>query len=110
MRIDAKSVVLGVLIGLVVGLIIPINLLSLFSQSSYRKITLAEGQVATVEFDQNTYGFTKEGDFIYVVSGTLKQTTLSATEGSVYKVFGIEIVVSEVHVDYVVLLVKPTYQ
>lgn len=87
---------------------------NLASQSSYTKVTVVMGQVAVYEHDNNRYSFTyryldPSDSTYFTVNSYLQQKTFSTTEGATYTAFGIEIKVSEVHSDYIVLLVKPTY-
>jgi len=90
------------------------SLQNLFSQSSYTKINVVMGQVAIYDHGDNHYVFayrllsSDPTDKFYVSSG-FQTRMFSATEGAMYKDLGIEIKVSEVHSDYIVLLVKPYY-
>jgi rubredoxin len=85
-----------------------------FSQSSYTKMTLVIGQFVTYDHGDNHYGFawrllpTDPTNVFYVSTG-FQTRVFSATEGATYKDLGLEIKVSEVHSDHIVLLVKPTY-
>lgn len=87
---------------------------NLFSQSSYTKLTVVMGQIATYDQGDNHWVFSYRfsaydpTDKFYVSTG-FQTRVFSATEGATYKDLGIEIKVSEVHSDYIVLLVKPTY-
>jgi len=87
---------------------------NLFSQSSYTKVTVVMGQIAIYDHGDNHYVFgyrliaSDPIDKFYVSSG-FQTRVFSATEGATYKDLGIEIKVLEVHSDYIVLLVKPTY-
>jgi len=82
-----------------------------FIQASYTKIKVVEGQTTVVTFDDNKYFFSyKWGtppDKFKVATGVLTYKNFPATKGSTYHAFGLEIVVSEVHPDYIILLVKP---
>lgn len=81
-------------------------------QSSYTKVTVVEGQVAEVEFDDNEYVFVIMGetsDRFLVITPLGEAKLFDIVEDAVYSDLGIEIVVSEVHSDYIVLLVKPEY-
>ena len=78
-------------------------------QSSYTKVTVVVGQVAKVEFDDNIYGFGYASGQFVVVTPLFELRYYDAVEGAVYSDLGIEIVVSEVYSDYIVLLVKPNY-
>ena len=86
-----------------------------FSQSSYTKVTVVAGQVSDIKFNDNEYFFMYpsppwiEGNQFSISTPTLSAKIHPAIEGATYYDFGLEIKVSEVHTDYIVLLVKPTY-
>lgn len=88
-----------------------------FSRLSYTKVTVVEGALGvTIEFNGNEYffaykwgPFAPQDKFAVGTVGGLNQKNYDAVEGATYQAFGLEIVVSEVHSDYIVLLVKPTY-
>lgn len=86
---------------------------NLFSQSSYTKIKVVVGQVATYDQGDNHWGFiyrffpTDPSNMFTVTSGFLT-ASFPTTQGKSYIVFGIEIKVSEAYSDYLVLLVKTT--
>jgi hypothetical protein len=72
------------------------------------------GQPATYEHDNNVYGFGYKVLSIdpsdkFTVSTGFDYRQFSTVEDARYEAFGLEIVVSEVHSDYIVLLVKPKY-
>jgi len=112
--IQGKSLVLGAVIGLVIGLIIPIKLLDLLLQppgSSYTSVTVVEGHTATVKFGDYEYSFSyiPSVTTFTLLTEAYAAKMYDATEGAVYNAYGIEIIVSEVHSDHIILLVKPTY-
>jgi len=120
LRIDGKSIVVGSLIGLLVGLVLPINLLDLFAQSSNMEVTVVEGHPASVKVADYEYYFAytpanysswfpSNATFtVTTEAGLFAMKTFNAIDGATYKAYGIEIVVSEVHSDYIILLVKST--
>jgi len=77
--------------------------------SPYTKVTAVRFQVAEVEFDDNKYQFVYGSTYIMVITPLSEFRFYDVVEGVVYSFPGIEIVVSEVHSDYIVLLVKPNY-
>lgn len=87
---------------------------NLFSQSSYTKLTLVVGQYTVYDHGDNHYVFAwrlllADSPNLFVVSTGFQTQTFSTTQGATYTSLGLEIKVSEVHTDYIVLLVKPTY-
>jgi hypothetical protein len=78
-------------------------------QSSHTKVNVVLGQIAEVEFDGNKYLFAYEPVYIVLITPLSHYRYYEAVEGAVYSDFGLEIVVSEVHPDRIVLLVKPNY-
>jgi len=78
----------------------------------YRKVIVSEGQVSVENFGSENspkaISFWKEGRQLYVMAGLKLQDmkTYQPVNGAVYHVNGFEIVVSEVHEDWFVLLVK----
>lgn len=78
-------------------------------QSSYTKVTVVEGQVARVEFEDNVYAFAYMHEQFVIITPLAGFRYYDVVEGAVYSDLGIEIVVSEVHSDYIVLLLKPKY-
>jgi len=77
--------------------------------SPYTKVTVVIGQVARVEFGDNIYGIGYGQGRIVVITPLVEFRYFDAVEGAVYNDLGIEIVVSEVHAEYIVLLVRPKY-
>jgi len=88
-----------------------------FSQSSYTKLTLVRSSspspanFTTLTFGEIDYsfGYSRDG-FLCVSNSLLEGKAYRPENGSVYKDIGIEVRVSEVHSDYIVLFVKPTLQ
>lgn len=92
------------------GPIILSALQNLMHRSEYTRVVVVTGQIAKVEFDGNEYTFTYADNQITVttpIPGYLRY--YGPVEGAIYSDFGIDIVVSEVHSDFLVLLVKPRY-
>ena len=120
--LSQKSLAIGLILGLVIGLpmgyfVLP-NLLQSIN-NGYTKVQVVAEQGASVTFGDYVYAFA------YISKGTISVTeeptfTVStpaflipnkvypAVVGAVYNVSGIEIVVSEVHDNYIILLVKST--
>ena len=90
-----------------------------FAQFSYTKVKVLAGVPKDVEIEGNKYVFTYKyrdilfpdlsDDKFYVFVGVTKETYkgFPLIEGEKYEAFGIEIMVSEVHSDYIILLIKP---
>lgn len=90
-----------------------------FIQLSYTKVKVLAGMPKDIEIEGNKYVFTYKyrdifypdlsDDKFYVFVGLTKEAYkgFPLIEGEKYEAFGVEIVVSEVHSDYIVLLVKP---
>jgi len=90
-----------------------------FAQFSYTKVKALAGTPKDIEIEGNKYVFTYKyrdiffpnlsDDKFYVFVGLTKETYkgFPLIEGEKYEAFGIEIIVSEVHSDYIILLVKP---
>ena len=115
-----KKILVGILAVVIIGFFlwylptITSIIQSYLSQASYNKITVLAGQPATYEYDNNVYGFGYKVLSIdppdkFVVSTGFDYRQFSTVEDARYEAFGLEIVVSEVHSDYIVLLVKPVY-
>lgn len=90
------------------------NILSLIQQSSYTKLTLPIGAFVYSDQQDVQYTFRYGGllsdqpNLLQVwVSGNAFPKDLSIHEGATYTAFAIEIRISEVHEDYIVILVKP---
>jgi hypothetical protein len=88
--------------------------------AGYTKVTLVASQPNSVQFGDNVYGlgyvgpekniFTQkiEYKFSVVPSGIIGMKTYDAVEGAVYRDLGIEVVVGEVHDEYLILWIKST--
>lgn len=89
---------------------------NLLSQSSYTTVTVyrssaGEFKTKTLQLGDTEYSFVYHRTNHFSVSTPLLETkTYTPVEGAVYRDFGIEIKVSEVNLDYIVLSVKPTVQ
>ena len=109
MKVDRKSLVLGILIGIVVGAVSSIALTTVLplSSSQSTKLTVLKDTWNSITISGNEYAFRFSGSSIDLSNGQEQlYPSLSATQGARYEWRGIEIVVSEVHSDYIVLLVK----
>ena len=80
-------------------------------QSEYTRVQVFSDSSAhailnnyTYDFYYKAYGSTAQYPIEIDVSGVSKY--LQATQGQTYNVLGIEVVVSQVHDDYIILLVK----
>jgi len=111
MRIAFLVTLMVILVVIILnGSIIFSALQNFVQRSEYTRVVVVTGQVAKVEFDGNEYSFVYASNLITVetpLPGFFRY--YGPVEGAIYSDFGIEIVVSEVHSDYVVLLVKPRY-
>jgi hypothetical protein len=88
--------------------------------SGYTKVTLVAAQPNSVQFGDNFYGLGYVGPernwlsqeiqytFSVVPAGIIGTKTYDAVEGAVYRDLGIEIVVGEVHDEYLILWIKST--
>jgi hypothetical protein len=110
-RIVAVVVLLGV-VGIIV-LLAP-NIGSLLQQSGYTKLTLPIGAFvySTQEDVQYTFRYggllSDKPSLLQVwVYGNAFPEDLSIREGATFNVFAIEVKISEIHADYIVILVKP---
>jgi hypothetical protein len=83
--------------------------------SEYTRIVLPDEGVTTYDFGKNEFSFYGRGSYFnqqqfgvsYLGSYTSVSTySYNATVGATYELLGIQIQVSEVHSDYIVLLVK----
>ena len=117
-----SKIIAGVSIGLVIGLVLGIligvfllpNLLGNTGllDTDYVRIKVFSGSNAHDAFDNYTYTFLykwwgtfdPENPIEIEVQGVSE--TLPAIAGRTYDILGIQVIVSEVHDDYVVLLVK----
>jgi hypothetical protein len=123
-----KSVVAGLFIVLVIGVAIGYFLqngtLNFSSPSNplsgYKKVTLVVSQPNSVQFGESVYGLGYAGpytnpytqkvvnQFSVVPSGLFNSKLFDAVEGATYNDLGLEIVVGEVHNDYLILYFKST--
>ena len=90
-----------------------------FAQFSYTEVRVLAGMPKDIEIEGNKYVFTYKckdilfpdlsDDKFYVFVGLTKEAYkgFPLIEGEKYDAFGIEIIVSKIHSDYIVLLVKP---
>jgi len=113
MKLQSKSIAIGLIIGLVIGLLIPFNLLQLFSEPTYMTVIVMEGQTKKVNVAGQEYTFAYSTEYLglpvpskLVVATETAFKTFDPIEGANYKAYGLEIVVSEVYADKLVLLVK----
>jgi hypothetical protein len=104
---------IGVAIGVAVGWSIGQSR-SQAVQSEYTRVTVLKGTSASLKllgydyyffYKQTITGYDPQKPIEIDVQGIEK--TLPATQGQTYDILGIEVVVSEVHDDYIILLVKP---
>jgi hypothetical protein len=114
-RLIAVAIVMlliGVAIGAVVGWSIGQSL-SQAVQSEYTRVKVLNGTTSTATLDNYTYDFFYSNYLGFPqpmrinVEGFGIEKTLTPTQGQTYRILGIEVVVSEVHDDYIILLVKP---
>jgi len=105
-----KAIITGVVLTVIVACILNAStIVSFFQGSAYTKVTVVEGQVSAVDFDDKRYTFVKDGKYLFV-SSLADMATYTPSEGAVYHWAGIEIKVSEVYQDWFVLLVKPEWK
>ena len=111
-----KKIVAFVVLIIAVGIVIlsAPNILSFIQQSSYTKLTLPIGAFVYSTQRDSQYTFRYGGlladqpSLLQVwVSGNAFPRDLSIREGATYTAFAIEIRISEIHEDYIVILVKP---
>jgi hypothetical protein len=104
---------IGVAIGVAVGWSIGQSR-SQAVQSEYTRVTVLKGSSATLKllgydyfffYKQTITGYDPQKPIEIDVRGLVY--TLPSTQGSRYNIAGIEVVISEVHDDYIILLVKP---
>jgi hypothetical protein len=109
-----KILTIVLLIGIIgMGAVIGILWMGQTKQSGYTRVQVFSD--SSTHATLNNYTFT----FLYKWWGTYDpqkpieidvqgiEKTLPATQGQTYDILGIEVVVSEVHDDYIILLVKP---
>jgi hypothetical protein len=114
-----KLIVLGVVV-VIIGMFLYFTpTISTFqnylSQSSYTKVTIVQGQFAHYDHGDNHYSFAwklglmpNDSPTIFAVFSGFQSESFSTTPlGATYTAFGLEIKVSEVYTDHIVLLVKP---
>ena len=87
------------------------SLQSLTSNSSYTSVKVVQGQPSYYDEGKNEWGFAwrflpTDSPNAFLVTSGLTSEGFPVTEGATYRAFGLEIRVSEVHTDYIVLLVK----
>ena len=112
------GLVIALALGVIIGAFLFPNLFGTFgiNEADYERITVFSGSIDTRStFDNNEYLFLYKQDYWFrsydpekpiqiVVKGNAE--TIPAIAGRTYDVLAIRVVVSEVHDDYVVLLVK----
>ena len=110
-----KVIIIGVIMAAVAIFILNSSAIIFFFQG-YRKVIVSEGQVSIENFGSEnspkTITFMKEGKYLYVLAGITSMDIQKyiPVNGMVYHVNGFEIVVSEVHQDWFVVLVKPEWE
>lgn len=88
---------------------------NLFPQSSYTKVPVVARQISNVKFGNNEYFFMYQsppwvqGSVFSISTPSVSANTHPAVEGATYRDFGLEIKVSEVYADYIVLMVRPIF-
>ena len=114
-RLIAVAIVMllvGVAIGVAVGWLLGQSR-SQAVQSEYTRVQVFSGSLAHATLNNYTYTFLYKWWGTYDPQKPIEidvqgvEKTLSATAGQTYDILGIEVVVSEVHDDYIVLLVRP---
>lgn len=123
-----KSVVAGLvtvlIIGIAVGYFMQNGTLNFSNPSNplsgYTKVTLVVSQPNSVQFGNNVYGLGYAGpstdpfthnvanQFSVVPSGIIGLKLFDAVQGATYNDLGLQIVVGEVHNDYLILYIKST--
>lgn len=107
-----KAIIVGAILTVVLVCIISASTILFLQGSSYGKVTVVEGQISSVKFDDKSYTFAKDGKSLYVFAfaAELSETGIYIpVKGSIYHYMGIEIIVDEVEADWFVLLVKPEW-
>jgi hypothetical protein len=111
MTISPKSLVLVLVVGIAVGAIsfAAVAYLSSWHSSSlsYTKLTVPRGSWTEIDFSGNRYCFRFSGEIELSDGQTQSYPSLFAIEGAKYEWRGVEIVVSEVHAEYAILLIRP---
>jgi hypothetical protein len=109
-----KIATVVLLLGIVgMGVIIGILLVGQTKQSEYTRVQVFSDSLAHATLNNYTYTFLYKWYGIYDPQKPIEidvqgiQKTLPATQGQTYDILGIDVVVSEVHDDYIILLVKP---
>ena len=114
-RLIAVAIVMlliGVAIGVAVGWSIGQSQ-SRAVQSEYTRVQVFSGSLAHATLNNYTYTFLYKWWGTYDPQKPIEidvqgvEKTLPATQGQTYDILGIEVVVSEVHDDFIILLVKP---
>lgn len=121
---SSKTIIAGLLIVLAIGIAIGYFLQnSGFSNpsspfSGYTKLTLTLSQGKSVQFGDNSYAFTyigqssnfnEQGQLKFgMIAGIATTKIYNAVEGTTYNELGVELLVGEVHADYMILYVKST--
>jgi hypothetical protein len=122
--VSRKSVIAGLLIVLAIGIAIGYFMQNgAFSNpsnpfSGYTKLTLTLSQGKSVQFGDNSYAFTyigqssnfnEQGKLKFgMIAGIATTKIYDAIEGAKYNELGVELLVGEVHTDYMILYVKST--
>jgi hypothetical protein len=109
-----KIATVVLLLGIIgMGIVIGILWMGQTKQSEYTRVQVFSDSSAhatlnnyTYYFYYKAYGSTAQNPIEIDVQGVSKY--LPATQGQTYDVLGIEVVMSQVYDDYVILLVKPT--
>ena len=90
-------------------------ILSFIQQLGYTRLTLPIGAFVYSTQGKNEYTFryggllANESGLLQVwISGYAFPRDIAIRDGATYAAFGIEIKISEIHEDYIVILVKPT--
>jgi hypothetical protein len=112
-----KAIALSVVLSVIILIILNASsIISFFQGSPYRRVVVSEGQLSVENFGSESspkpINFIKEGVYLYVTAGlTLEDMkTYVPTKGDTYHINGFDIIVSEVHSDWFLLLVKPEWQ
>jgi len=110
-----RVIIIGVVVSVVAIVILNASTITSFLQG-YRKVIVSEGQLSIENFGSENspkaITFIKDGKYLYVTAGLTVQDirTYVPVNGAVYHTNGFEIVVSEVHQDWFVLLVRPEWE
>lgn len=109
-----KILAILLLMGIIgMGAVIGILWTGQTKQSEYTQVKVFSGSSAHATLSNYTYTFLYKWWGTYDPQKPIEidvqgiEKTLPATQGQTYDILGIEVVVSEVHDDYVILLVKP---